>query len=175
MLIPLLAVFLAAPSFADESLSKAFADARGRVPRISQRSVNACYERSEDARADALGLPKSFCLKSVGTYVPSDPGSTLLYGGSGFVDEGSGSRLAHVSGSTRHGGVWGLTVDLFSNHAKDFVCGRLNRAFAAVYFDVDANDVPTDGPVAIYGFLDDATSLCRTPAKAVEFLYSRVP
>ena len=110
----------------------------------------------------------------MGTSVPPDAG---IFDGeaTGLVDEGQGVRPGHISGGSFDGRTRGIIVELFTVDAPAPVCGKLNHAFAAVYFDVDAQGAPVDGPVEVRGFLIDGSSLCRTEAESVEFLYRRVP
>ena len=174
-LAALLAVPASSAGFAESTLSGAFADAMARVPRVSLRAVDACFERVDDARADALKLPKRFCLKQVGTSVPETDRSPFSYEGHGLVDEGQGPRPVHVSGGLRTARGWNINVDIFKYDSPKPACGRLNYSFAAAYFDVDLEGVPLDGPVEVRGFMMDGSGLCRTEAKAVDFLYRRLP
>lgn len=176
MIAALLAALLAVPAAAAETaLSSAYAEALSRVPRVSLRAVDACFERADDANADALKLPKRFCLKKVGTSVPETDRSPFSYEGHGLVDEGQGPRPVHVSGGLRTTRGWTINVDIFKYDSPKPVCGRLNYSFAAAYFDVDLEGVPLDGPVEVRGFMMDGSGLCRTEAKAVDFLYRRIP
>jgi len=176
MIAALLAALLAVPAAAAETaLSSAFAEALSRVPRVSLRVVDACFERADDARADSLNLPKRFCLKRVGTTVPETDRSPFASEAKGLVDEGQGPRPVHISGGARTTRGWTINVDIFKYDSPKPVCGRLNYSFAAAYYDVDLEGVPLDGPVSVRGFLMDGSSLCRTEAKAVDFLYRRLP
>lgn len=154
-------------------LAAAFAQAGDALPRVSLRAVDACFERPVDARADALGLPLRFCIKRVGTKEPANAVTPFENEGSGIVEgvpvEGT---LKHISGGARRAdGGWDINVDLFEASARKPVCGRLNTAFAAIYFSVDAVGRPVAGPVTVRGFMIDGSSMCRNPAGSVQLDY----
>lgn len=166
---------LAADS-AELSLPGAFAAARGSMPVVSLRDVNACYAREDNADADRLGLPKSFCLGRVGTKEPSDAVTPFEGEGEGLIEGSPAAGLKHISGGSRRaGGGWDLVVDLFRASGSAPACGRLNAAFAAVYFAVDPVGRPLDGPVEIRGFMLDQSWPCANTAAAAEVHYRRLP
>lgn len=173
----LLSVPCAAYAGAGEaSLSGAFAEARGTLPVVSLRDVNSCFAREDDADADRLGLPKSFCLSRVGTKEPADAVTPFEREGAGLIEGVPAAGLKHISGGVRRAdGGWDLIVDLFQAPAGAQACGRLDGAFAAVYFAVDAVGRPLDGPVEVRGFMLDQSWPCAKRAAAVDFLYRRLP
>ncbi len=175
ILAALLAVPVSAADPAESALPGAYAEVLSRVPRASLRVVDACFERADDARADSLNLPKRFCLKKVGTSVPETDPSPFASEANGLVDEGQGPRPVHISGGLRTTRGWTINVDIFKFDAPKPVCGRLNSSFAAAYYDVDLEGQVLDGPVSVRGFLMDGSSLCRTEARAIDFLYRRLP
>ena len=178
MIAALLAV-LSVPALAGSdapALSAALAEARGKLPVVSLRAVGACWERDASAEADRLGLPARFCLDQVGTSEPADAVTPFELDGHGVVKGTPASGLKHISGGQRRqDGGWDLVVDLFDAPRAKERCGRLDHAFAAVYFTVDAVGRPLDGPVEVRGFLLDQSYPCARPAAGVEFLYRRAP
>ena len=141
------------------------------------RDVDACFERDVDARADALLLPLRFCVKRVGTTQPEDAMTPFNQNGYGIVEgaPAAGARK-HISGGARRAdGGWDLVVDLYRGRDGEVSCGRLSRAFAAIYFPVDAVGRPIDGPVEVRGFMMDGAPRCRKPMAGVQLDYRRVP
>lgn len=159
------------------SLPAAYAELAGSSPVVSTRAVDACFERGADAIADLLGLPRRFCLKRVGTVEPGDAVTPFERGGFGIVEgEPAAGARKHISGGSRRSdGGWDLVVDLFSAPGREARCGSLGRAFAAVYFPVDAVGRPIPGPVEVRGFMLDAAAACRAPARSVQLDYRLVP
>jgi hypothetical protein len=181
-----LGAMLLVPSFcraaanAAPDLSASFAAVQEALPRVSMRYVRACFEREDDARADALGLPKRFCLDRVGTRLPAGDTTPFDDRGSALVEGSPASGAKHISGGVRRAdGGWDINADLFSapEHpaGRPTACGQLNMAFAAVYFSVDFGGRTIDGPVAVRGFLMDGATLCPDSAKSVSFEYRRLP
>lgn len=155
----------------------AFSQALERPPVVSMRDVGACFERDADAIADALGLPARFCLTRVGTSEPDDAVTPFDREGFGVVVgvPAAGARKHISGGSRRSDGGWDIVVDLFQAPGREPKCGRLDRAFAAVYFPVDAVGRPLPGPVEVRGFMMDGSSRCREQARSVQLDYRRVP
>lgn len=178
MIAALLAV-LSVPALAASdapALSAALSEARGKLPVVSLRAVGACWERDASTDADRLGLPARFCLEKVGTSEPSDAVTPFELDGYGVVEGRPSAGLKHISGgSRRKDGGWDIVVDLFDGPRGKEKCGRLDHAFAAVYFPTDAVGRPLDGAVEVRGFLLDQSYPCAKPAAGVEFLYRRVP
>ncbi len=174
LIVAVLAAVLAPPAHAIDELSEGFSSAQGMVPRVSLRAVDACFERDADPRADALMLPKRFCLKTVGTSVTDRDRSPFAHDANGLVDEGQGLRPVHVSGGMRTTRGWTINVDLFKYDSPTPACGRLNYSFAAAYFDVDLEGKPLDGPVEVRGFMIDASGQCLGKAKSIKHLYRRL-
>jgi hypothetical protein len=173
-LIPAVSASAATPA---PELSAAYSQAQEALPRVSLRDVDACFERPADARADALGLPLRFCIKRVGTLEPASAVTPFDNDGSGIV-EGTpvAGTLKHISGGVRRAdGGWDINVDLFGAPARKAVCGRLNTAFAAIYFSVDAVGRPIPGPVTVRGFMMDGAPLCRDRAASVDLDYRPSP
>ena len=169
--------FAAAPSFAAGDLASAYAAVRDKAPVVALRDVNACFTRPENERADALGLPKAFCIVRVGTREPSDALTPFEYEGSGLVEGTPVSGLSHhiSGGSRRSDGGWDLVVDLFEAKGARPKCGKLSTAFAAIYFSVDAVGKPLAGPVEVRGFMMDLASDCRAQAASVDIDYKPAP
>lgn len=160
----------------DAALSGAYAGIRAALPVVSLRAVNACFEREDGADADRLGLPKRFCLDRVGTREPANAVTPFEEEGSGLIEGAPASGRKHISGGARRAdGGWDLVVDLFSGPEAPQACGRLNHAFAAAYFPVDAVGRPLDGPVEVRGFLVDHSWPCAKTAAAVALPYRRLP
>jgi hypothetical protein len=159
------------------SAPAAFGQALERPPVVSLRDVGACFERDADAVADVLGLPSRFCLTRVGTSEPVDAVTPFEQEGYGVVVgvPAAGARKHISGGSRRADGGWDLVVDLFQAPGRKSRCGSLDRAFAAVYFPVDAVGRPLPGPVEVRGFMMDGSSMCRTPARSVQLDYRLVP
>ena len=155
----------------------AFAQVLDRPPVVSLRDVGACFERDADATADALGLPARFCLTQVGTSEPVDAVTPFDRGGFGVVVgvPAAGARKHIGGGSRRADGGWDIVVDLFQAPGREPACGSLGRAFAAVYFPVDAVGRPIPGPVEVRGFMMDASPRCPGYARSVQLDYRRVP
>jgi hypothetical protein len=187
-LLPLLC--LAAPLCAGPSLEGAFSQAAGTAaqvregmaqaavvraslpPRETFTQVDACWSRPAQAEADALGLPRRFCISRVGVSVPR-PYDLPFVDGSVMVVEGEPvSGRLHISGGARQKDGWNIVGDLFTAE-KPMVCGELNMAFAAVYVDINAKGEILSTTPEVRGFLMDGSSLCRQPAKSVEILYTR--
>lgn len=159
------------------SLPGAYAELSSARPVVSMRAVDACFEREADATADVLGLPRRFCLKRVGTVEPEGAVTPFERDGFGIVEgEPAAGARKHISGGSRRSdGGWDLVVDLFSAPGRKDRCGSLSRAFAAVYFPVDAVGRPLPGPVEVRGFMMDGAPLCRASAKSVQLDYRAVP
>jgi hypothetical protein len=161
---------------AETSLSGAFGSAQATLPVVSMRDVNACFAREDGADADRLGLPKKFCLSRVGTKEPADAVTPFENEGEGLVEGSPAAGLKHISGGSRRAdGGWDIVMDLFHAPAAAPSCGRLNDAFAAVYFSVDAVGRPIGGAVEVRGFLLDESFPCAKPADSPEILYRRLP
>ncbi|MCX5789330.1 MAG: hypothetical protein NTX64_12605 [Elusimicrobia bacterium] len=181
LLLPLAALLLVpVSSSAGEpawpSMAAAYSAARQALPQTALRDVNACFERAADPRADALKLPKRFCLRRVGTRLPAGAMTPFDDRGAALIEGTPSWGAKHISGgSRRQDGGWDLVADLFQAPERRFVCGRLNMAFAAAYFPVDAAGRPIDGPVEVRGFLMDGSPLCEHEAKSVDFEYRRLP
>lgn len=159
------------------ALSSAYASISEAKPVVSMRDVDACFERGADAVADALGLPARFCVKRVGTSEPADALTPFNQNGFGVVEgaPAAGARK-HISGGARRSdGGWDIVVDLFSAPGREPRCGSLNRAFAAIYFPVDAVGRPLPGAVEVRGFMMDASPRCPGYARAVQLDYRLVP
>src|SRR5437016_11311784 len=91
------------------ALTGAFAAARGDMPVVSLRDVNACFAREDNADADRLGLPKSFCLSRVGTKEPAGAVTPFEREGEGIVEGIPDAGLKHISGGARRAdGGWDL-------------------------------------------------------------------
>lgn len=159
------------------ALSSAYAQISEPRPVTSMRDVDACFERGADAIADVLGLPARFCLKRVGTVQPADAVTPFNQEGFGVVEgfPAAGARK-HISGGARRSdGGWDIVVDLFSAPGRKSHCGSLDRAFAAVYFPVDAVGRPLPGPVEVRGFMMDSSPRCPGYARSVQLDYRLVP
>lgn len=139
------------------------------------RDVKACFERRDDAQADALGLPRRVCLERVGTQVPAEAPGPFADDAAAVIEGIPASGLRHISGGARTPQGWELAVSLQSSRAGRPVCGRLSSAHLAAYFPVDLEGAPLEGPVAVRGFLMDGSSSCSVSARSVDFDYLRVP
>lgn len=172
------ACLLAVPAAAEApAISAAFAQISEPRPVVSMRDVDACFERPADERADALLLPLRFCVKRVGTTQPEDAITPFNQNGYGIVEgaPAAGARKHISGGSRRADGGWDIVVDLYRGRDGESACGRLSRAFAAIYFPVDAVGRPIAGPVEVRGFMMDGSSGCRTPMAGVQLDYRRTP
>jgi len=136
--------------------------------------VNACWERSADADADALGLPKRF--------LPAPPRAPhggrfhpLGWRSSALVESDLANGSIHVSGALREE-VWLVAGGRPLERRPDRIraCGALSRAFAAVYYRIDLEGNMQPGPLKVRGFLMDSGALCEKPAKSREFLYQEI-
>lgn len=159
------------------ALSSAYAQITEPRTMTSMRDVNACFERAADAIADVLGLPARFCVTRVGTVEPADAVTPFNQNGFGVVEgvPAAGARK-HISGGARRAdGGWDIVVDLFSAPGRKPRCGSLDRAFAAIYFPVDAVGRPIPGPVEVRGFMMDASPRCPGYARSVQLDYRLVP
>lgn len=159
------------------ALSSAYAELSEPRTVTSMREVGACFERGADAVADLLGLPARFCVERVGTVQPADAITPFNQNGFGVVEgaPAAGARK-HISGGARRAdGGWDIVVDLFSAPGREPRCGSLNRAFAAVYFPVDAVGRPLPGPVEVRGFMMDASPRCPGYARSAQLDYRLVP
>jgi hypothetical protein len=170
------AVLLASPVGA-EPLAAAFSEVMEPRQVVSLRDVGACFERGPDAVADLLGLPARFCVKRVGTTMPEDAITPFEWNGYGIVEgaPAAGARKHISGGSRRSDGGWDIVVDLFSAPGRKPRCGSLDRAFAAIYFSVDAVGRPLPGPVEVRGFMMDGSSDCREQARSTQIDYRLVP
>jgi hypothetical protein len=172
------ACLIAVPAAAEApAISAAFAQIMEPRSVVSMRDVDAYFERPADARADALLLPLRFCVKRVGTTQPEDAITPFNQNGYGIVEgaPAAGARKHISGGSRRADGGWDLVVDLYRGRDGEVACGRLSRAFAAIYFSVDAAGRPIAGPVEVRGFMMDGSSRCRTPMASVQLDYRLSP
>lgn len=133
--------------------------------------LDRCWTRNADQRADALGLPREFCLKKAGLRTAAEDKTIFSLKTAMMVETPAGGLKPHISGFARTGRDWTITGDLFSAPAAPDKCGTLNSAFAAIYLvsSLDGN-VKAVAP-EIRGFLMDTSAMCASPAKSVEFLY----
>ncbi|MBI4677816.1 MAG: hypothetical protein HY748_09565 [Elusimicrobia bacterium] len=145
-------------------------------PRTTLMKVGKCWTRAEDPRAEELALPKEFCVDIVGVevhfpyYHPFTTGSVMLMEGKPV------SGRFHISGGAREESGWSIVGDLFTGRKQELRCGELNYAGAAIYVGTDIEGrLREQAPVSVRGFMFDAASLCRTPAKSVEVPYTRRP
>ena len=134
--------------------------------------IDACWTRDDDAAADALGLPKQFCLRRFGVSIPRPYQLPFTDDSAAVVAGDPVSGRLHVSGGARETWGWNIVGDLWKRDAPA-ACGRLNMAFAAVYFDIDRAGNTLPNAPEIRGFLMDGSALCPSPAKARDFLYKR--
>jgi len=142
--------------------------------RESGMPVNSCWQREPHARADALGLPRFFCVAYAGIEVPRPAKLPFVYGASMIIHGNPVQGRLHISGGARNGDSWTINGSLFSKSVEGR-CGELNMAFAALYLDIDLEGEVLRREPQIRGFLADGSPLCRTPAKSIEFLYKRLP
>lgn len=179
----LLSLCLAAPvSAAVTDLPGAAAAARGLAraasdalaTRTSSVRVDACYERTESAEADRLGLPKRLCLGTLSLTVPKY--DTTPFGYESYMSA-TGTPAAprmHIGGGAREADGWELVGSWASyRSAEEPVCGRLNSAHASVYAKSTLDGTLKDAPVLVRAFLMDGSALCPGYARAVHFDYAR--
>ncbi|MFA6028535.1 MAG: hypothetical protein WC969_01645 [Elusimicrobiota bacterium] len=136
--------------------------------------VDACWERSADADADALGLPKRFCLRRLGHRTAADS-HPLGWRSSALVESDFAEGSLHVSGALRENDGWAPVANLWDDGRTGAgTCGALSRAFAAVYYRIDLGGNMKPGPLEVRGFLMGSGALCAKPAKTREFLYQKI-
>lgn len=157
---------------AREEKAQAAAVRSDRPVRESYADFNSCWARPAQADADALGLPRRFCIRRAGVAV-TIPYDLPFVDGSALIVEGEPvSGRFHISGGARGKDGWNIVGDLFHKE-KPSVCGELNVTFAAVYVDIDLKGNILSAMPQVRGFLMDGSSLCRQPAKSVEILYAK--
>lgn len=136
--------------------------------------VDACWERSSDADADALGLPKRFCLRRLGHRTAADS-HPLGWRSSALIESDFAEGSLHVSGALRENDGWAPVANLWDDGRTGAgTCGALSRAFAAVYYRIDLEGNMKPGPLEVRGFLMDSGALCAKPAQTREFLYQEI-
>ncbi|MBI5882857.1 MAG: hypothetical protein HZB91_07120 [Elusimicrobia bacterium] len=145
-------------------------------PRTTLMKVDKCWTRALNADADALGLAKEFCVDTVGVEVAYPYYHPFTYGSVMLLEGAPVSGRLHISGGAREQSGWSIVGDLFTGKKPEQRCGELNYAGAAIYVGTDAEGrLREQAPVSVRGFMFDAASLCRLPARSVEVPYTLKP
>ncbi|MBI5597877.1 MAG: hypothetical protein HY928_17465 [Elusimicrobia bacterium] len=151
---------------------------REAVGRLATKSssvrVDACYERTENAEADRLGLPKRLCLGTLSLVMREQDSSPFSYDAYMSATGDPAAPRMHIAGGAREAGGWELVGSWLSVRSTEQVCGKLNSAHASVYVKSTLEGVLVDGPVLVRAFLMDGISLCPGYARAVHFDYRRL-